>query len=163
DQKEHRGLRRFGAAAWRGRAAKSAWSCWPITPSLPSPCATRKPTRKHPQTRHRPALRSGTISQGGRGRGEGGGSVEPGSLASELVHLPHKAAGVADDLPWTFARKPGEITEPLPRPSAAHHLELDGDVAARGVGVRADLLVRLAGQGLQLGLGQVPVLHAHPD
>src|SRR5262249_16850783 len=48
-------------------------------------------------------------------------------------------------------------------PSAAHGLEVHRDVAARGVRVRADLLVRLSGQRLQLGPRQAPVLDAHLD
>src|SRR5689334_16246682 len=37
--------------------------------------------------------------------------------------------------------------------------QLDGNVVARGVRVRADLLVRLARERGELGLGQAPVLH----
>src|SRR5437879_13632656 len=43
------------------------------------------------------------------------------------------------------------------------NLELDGDVVARRVRVRADLLVRLAGERGELGLGQAPVLQAELD
>src|SRR5689334_18022781 len=39
-------------------------------------------------------------------------------------------------------------------------VQLDGNVVARGVRVRADLLVRLAGERRELGLRQAPVLHA---
>jgi len=45
--------------------------------------------------------------------------------------------------------------------SLTHDLELDADVAARGVRVGADLLVRLFRKGLQLDLGQALVLHPH--
>src|SRR5437764_13982680 len=55
------------------------------------------------------------------------------------------------------------MLEALPRTSPARDFELDGDVPARGVRVGADLLVRLAGQSLQLGLGQARVLDAHLD
>src|SRR5262249_48787232 len=47
--------------------------------------------------------------------------------------------------------------------SPAHDLELDGDVAARGVRVGADFLVRLFREGLQLGPGEAAVLDAHLD
>src|SRR5437660_2198154 len=43
------------------------------------------------------------------------------------------------------------------------NLELDGDVVARRVRIRADLLVRLAGERGELGMGQAPVLHAELD
>src|SRR5690348_4903632 len=45
------------------------------------------------------------------------------------------------------------------------NFQLDGDVVARGVRVRADLLVRLARERGELGLRQALVLHAelHPQ
>src|SRR5258708_1933968 len=44
---------------------------------------------------------------------------------------------------------------------AADHFERDLHVAARGVGVRADLFMRLAYQRLELGLRKAVVLDAH--
>jgi hypothetical protein len=49
------------------------------------------------------------------------------------------------------------------RAPTRHHGEVDGHVAARGVRVGADLLVRLLGEGGELGRGQALVLHLHID
>src|SRR5687767_7253625 len=64
------------------------------------------------------------------------GPRQPGQLpASAMALQATKMVSVPISRFMTFSLFRG-------RGSTAHHLELDGDVAARGVGVGADLLVR---------------------
>src|SRR5689334_892159 len=63
-------------------------------------------------------------------------------------------------LPTWVVRMRSALTGARRRALGPGNVQLDGNVVARGVRVRADLLVRLAGERRELGLRQAPVLHA---